>query len=219
LRPKEKPMKHRHVRSSIVVSLSCVLFAFGCASPYRSDQGALYGGLTGAGLGALVGSASGNAGTGAAIGAGVGALSGAAVGGSLDDIEAANRAEIAARTGRPAPVGSVTIPDVISMTRAGVPEEVIATHIRNHGPAQPLQAGDLIALQQQGVSPRVVQALQTPPQQVAGPPGVALIEQPYPVPAPGYWGPHCAYPYPPPYYRHRPYHHRRGAYWGVSIGH
>jgi hypothetical protein len=186
----------------------------GCNSPYRADQGALFGGLTGAGLGALVGSASGNTGAGAAIGAGVGAISGAAVGGSLDEIEAANRAEIAARLGRPAPTGSVTIDDVIAMTRAGVAEEVIVTHIRNHGPASPPQAGDLITLQQQGVSPRVVQALQTAPPQVA-PPGVVVAE-PYPVPAPVYWGPPYPYPYPPPYY-YRPCR-RPGFSWGVAFG-
>src|SRR3954447_21040044 len=67
--------------------------AAGCASPYRSDQGAVLGGLGGAGVGAIVGNAVGNTGAGAAIGAGVGALSGAAIGGSLDDIEARNRAE------------------------------------------------------------------------------------------------------------------------------
>jgi hypothetical protein len=199
----------------LVLAWFCLLPCFGCNSPYRADQGALFGGLTGAGLGALVGSASGNAGAGAAIGAGVGAVSGAAVGGSLDEIEAANRAEIAARLGRPAPTGSVTIDDVIAMTRAGVAEEVIVTHIQNHGPARPPQAGDLIALQQQGVSPRVVQALQTAAPQLAGPPGVVVAE-PYPVPAPVYWGPPYAYPYPPPYY-YRPCR-RPGFHWGVSVG-
>ena len=35
------------------------------------------------------------------IGAGIGALTGSAIGGALDDIEARNRAEIAAQLGRP----------------------------------------------------------------------------------------------------------------------
>jgi hypothetical protein len=199
------------------IGLSCIALSVGCASPYRSDQGALFGGLGGAGLGALIGSASGNTGAGAAIGAGVGAVSGAAVGGALDDIEAQNRAEIAARLGRPAPTGSVTIDDVVAMTRAGVSEEVIVTHIRNHGPARPLQAGDLIVLQQQGVSPRVVQAMQSsPPPQVAAV-GPEVLVEPYPVPAPVYWGPPYAYaPYPPPYYY--PGCRRGGMHWGVSVG-
>ena len=183
----------------------------GCASPYRADQGALFGGLTGAGVGALVGNAVGSTGAGAAIGAGVGALSGAAIGGSLDEIEARNRAEIAARIGRPAPVGTVTMDDVIAMTRSGVSEDVIATYVRNHGMSHPLQASDLIMLQQQGVSPRVVQAMQAPPVQVAQPvvyreyaPGPVIVEGPGPC-----WG---------PYYRHH-YHHRPRVSWGVAFGH
>ncbi len=212
-------MRCPNVTWPVAAGLSCLAFALGCNSPYRADQGALFGGMTGAGLGALVGSATGNAGAGAAIGAGVGAVSGAAVGESLDEIEAANRAEIAARLGRPAPVGSVTIDDVVNMTRAGVAEDVIVTHIRNHGPATPLKANDLILLQQQGISPRVVQALQTAPLPVAAAPGI-VVAQPYPVPAPGYWGPPYGYPYPYPYpppYWNRPWR-GPGMHWGVAVG-
>jgi outer membrane lipoprotein SlyB len=212
---------YRRSTHAFIVALGCLLVASGCNSPYRSDQGALFGGLTGAGLGALVGSASGNAGAGAAIGAGVGAVSGAAVGGSLDEIEASNRAEIAARLGRPAPTGTVTIDDVVAMTRAGVSEDVIVTHVSRHGAARPPQAGDLIVLQQQGVSPRVVQTLQNSgPPAVAGPPGVVVAE-PYPVPAPAYWGPAYPYPYPYVYPYPRPCYYgprRGGVHWGVSVG-
>jgi hypothetical protein len=173
-----------------VVSVSALalfaLAACGCNSPYRSDKGALIGGLGGAGLGAIVGNAVGNTGAGAAIGAGVGALSGAAIGGSLDDI------------------------DVISMTRAGVSEDVMVTFIQSHGMATPLQAQDLIALQQQGVSPRVMQAMQAPP--VAAPQAAAyaapvMVPQPYVVPAPVYYPAPCYYrPYP-----------RRGVSWGIGF--
>jgi hypothetical protein len=201
-------------RRLLLLLVACLPASLGCNSPYRSDQGALFGGLTGAGLGALVGSASGNTGAGAAIGAGVGALSGAAVGGSLDEIEAQNRAEIAARLGRPAPTGSVTINDVVAMTKSGVPEDVILTHIRNHGPAAAPQAGDLIVLQQQGVSPRVVQALQAPPPQAAVAAPVVMAE-PYPYPPPYYYAP-APYYYPPPYY-YRPWG-RPGVSWGVAVG-
>jgi hypothetical protein len=190
--------------------LPCWLWLAGCNSPYRSDQGAVVGGLTGAGLGALVGNSLGNTGAGAAIGAGVGALSGAAVGGSLDEIEARNRAEIEARLGRPAPAGAVTMDDVVAMTRAGVSEEVIVTHVQNHGMAAPLRAGDLIVLQQQKVSPRVVQIMQAPAPAAYAAPGPMIIQEPYMVPPPYYWG-------PPPYpYYYRPYP-RRGVGWGVSI--
>jgi outer membrane lipoprotein SlyB len=191
----------------------CVTLSFGCATATRSDQGAVVGGLTGAGLGALVGNAVGNAGAGAAIGAGVGALSGAAVGGSLDEIEARNQAEIEARLGRPVATGAVTIDDVIAMTRAGVSEEVIVTHIRSRGMVAPLQASDLILLQQQHVSPAIVQAMQAPPPGPAGYPAGAPVV----VPA-GYVAPPVVvapYPYPYPYY-YRPY--RPAVSWGVAVG-
>src|SRR6202795_2818657 len=64
----------------VLAVMSSFVCMSGCASPYRSDQGALLGGLGGAGLGAVVGHAVGNTGAGALIGAGVGALSGAAIG-------------------------------------------------------------------------------------------------------------------------------------------
>src|SRR5208337_5028001 len=123
----------------------------GCESPYHADQGALFGGLLGAGTGAVVGHALGNTGAGAAIGAGVGALSGAAIGAGMDQTEARNRAMIEARPGRPVP-GAVTVPDVVTMTRSGVDEGLIINHIHSHGLAAPLQASDVISLQQQGVS-------------------------------------------------------------------
>ena len=209
-------VRHRFLPACYLLAV-CVLGSLGCASPYRSDQGALVGGLTGAGLGALVGNAVGSTGAGAAIGAGVGALSGAAVGGALDDIEAQNRAEIEARLGRPAP-GAVTTDDVIAMSRAGVSEEIIANHVRSHGLARPLQAADLIFLQQQGVSPGVVAAMQAPP---AVQPVVYQQAQPVLVAAPPpYWGPPPCY-YRPHYHHHHHRHRHRpgGVSWGVSVSH
>lgn len=108
----------------------------------------------------------------------------------------------------------MTTDDVIAMTRAGVSEQVIATHVRNHGMAAPLQAGDLIMLSQQGVSPLVVQAMQAPPvvQPVAYPAPVAapVIVQERFVAGPPYWG----------YYHCHPRHyHRPGVSWGVSVSH
>ena len=91
-------------RFSVTLVLVCGPSLFGlagCQSPYYADRGALTGGLAGAGVGALVGNAVGETAGGAAIGAGIGALTGTAIGGALDDIEARNRAEIAAQMGRP----------------------------------------------------------------------------------------------------------------------
>lgn len=201
-------------RLRIAVAGSCVSVTLlaGCMSPYRSDRGALAGGLAGAGVGALVGNAVGKTGPGAAIGAGVGALSGALIGNGLDEIEARNRAEIEARLGHPIGVGAVSIGDVIEMSRAGVADEVIINHLRSRGFGQPLEAADLIRLQQDGVSSRVVEAMQTPPpiiRAASPPPGPVIIEEHLVAPPPPYWG--------PPYPCYRSWHPRRGVSWGVSL--
>jgi hypothetical protein len=177
----------------LLLGAGLLLFS-GCYSPYRSDRGALAGGVGGAGVGALVGEAVGHPGVGALVGAGVGAVSGAAVGGALDNIEANNRAQIEARLGHAVPAGAVTVGEVVNMTRAGVAEDLMINHIRSHGMAAPLQAQDLIFLQQQAVPTRVVQAMQAPPVVVAQPvPGPPVIVGGYaPVP---YMGPPPPYPY------------------------
>lgn len=189
----------------------------GCASPYHQDRGALFGGLTGAGVGALVGNALGEPLAGAAIGAGVGAMTGAAVGQSLDDIEARNRAEIDARIGRRLAAGSVTVDDVVTMTKSGVDEQVILTHVRVNGSARPLQPADLIYLQNNGVSPAVVQALQQPPIRPASTTQPVIVEEihHYDPWGPPYYGPSFGYYH---HHHHGPRWHRRPRVgWGVSI--
>jgi hypothetical protein len=171
----------------LYVALIASPLAFTGCSSSRADQGALFGGLTGAGVGALVGNAVGHTGAGAAIGAGVGAISGAAVGSSLDDIEAKNKAEIEARLGRPVAAGSVTTGEVIAMTRSGVSDGVIANHIRNNGVAAPLSTDDIILLQENGVSPIVVRAMQNAPlpvqvQTVRAPTQTIIVRERYPGP-------------------------------------
>ena len=189
------------------------LAAVGCRSPYRSDQGALFGGLLGAGTGAIVGNAVGNTGAGAAIGAGVGALTGAAIGDELDHIEAQNRAMIEQQLGRQIAAGAVAMDDVVAMSAAGVDDELIVTHIRAHGVAGPLATEEVIALHKQGVSTRVIKALQEPPRVARAP----VVAQPVPAPViveqhhygPPLWG--------PPRHYHSRHRHHPGVSWGVSV--
>ncbi len=191
---------------ALLLAAAAAFCAPGCNSPYYADRGALYGGLGGAGLGALVGSATGHAGAGAAIGAAAGAITGGAVGGALDDIDAKNRAQIAAQMGRAPAPGAVNVQDVVAMTRAGVQEPLILNHINANGLARPLVANDIIYLQQSGISPAVIDAMQrtkvatVASQQGAvvvpgGPPPV-LVADPY-------------YPY---------YYPRTHVAWGVAVG-
>ncbi len=186
----------RHIfRESSVCVLAALWLAAGCASPTHTDQGALFGGLLGAGTGAIIGHAAGNTAAGAAIGAGVGALSGAAIGAGQDQIEAKNRAAIEQQVGRQM-AGAVHIDDVLAMTRAGVQPELIMNHIRSHGMASPLQAPDLIMLQQQGVDGRVIATMQATP--VPNMPQAVVVQDgsPPPVVVEGYYGrPYWGHPH------------------------
>ncbi len=171
----------------------------------------MIGGLTGAGAGALIGDSVGNAGAGTAIGAGIGALTGAAIGSEMDDMEARNRAMIAQQLGRQVAANAVSMDDVVAMTRSGVDDELVVNHIQIHGTTAPLKATDLIVLQQQGVSTRVIKAMQTPPARPA------VVAQP--VSRPVIVEEHH-YVSPPPYYHRRPRHHcpPSGVSWGMSFG-
>jgi hypothetical protein len=199
--------------SCCALACLCIFTAIGCSLPNYQGRGTAVGALGGAGVGALVGSATGDAGTGALIGAGVGALTGHVVGGALDDVEARNRAEIAASMGRPVAAGAATPAEVVAMSRAGVNPQLITNYINSSGVAEPPSAQDVIYLSQQGVAPEVIQAMQAPRVAQASavivpgpPPGPVVIEQAYYGPPPCY-GPPC---YP---------HHHRGPRvgWGVSF--
>ncbi len=196
-----------------------VLVVVGCRSPYYQDRGTGAGALGGAGVGALIGSASGNAGTGALIGAGVGALTGNVVGASLDEMEARNRAQIAASMGRPVATGAATPAEVVAMSRAGVDPQLITNYINTSGVAQPITAQDVIDLHQQGVPPAVIQAMQTPRVMPAAatvvvppPPGPVVVEEVV------YGSPGC---YPPPHfhYYHGPPHRHPRVGGGISFSH
>src|SRR5687767_11100244 len=151
----------------------CLLSA-GCRSPYYGDRGALVGGLTGAAIGGAIGEDSGNALPGALIGSAVGAVTGGAIGDSIDADLARSKAEVEARMGRQMS-GAVSPDDVVAMTRAGLSEDVIATHIRANGVAQVPQVNDLIYLRNQGVGDYVIKAMQQAP-----PAGAAVAYGPVP---------------------------------------
>lgn len=203
----------------VIVTLAALS---GCRSPYYGDRGALLGGATGAAIGAAVGEDSGNAVPAAILGAGIGAITGGTIGDSIDADMARSRAEIEARMGRQMS-GAVTPQDVIAMSQAGLSEDVIATHIRANGVAQPPGVNDLIYLRNQGVGDHVIQTLQQTPPRSAGavyasappPGGPVIVEHHY-----GY-GPVYAPPCGPSFHFGHHHHHRRhhhpGVRWGFSF--
>ena len=114
--------------------------------------------------------------------------------------------------------GAVTVPDVVAMTQAGLSDDVIVTHIRASGVAQPLGVNELIHLRNMGVRDTVINAMQQTPPRTAqmGQPAVAYPAYAAPpvVVAPYY--PVYVPPPPPPAYFH--YHRHRGRMgWGFSV--
>ncbi len=202
----------KSVLGALLLAAACTA---GCASPYYADRGAGLGALAGAGAGAIIGNQSGNAAEGALIGAALGGITGAAAGSAMDEIEARNRAEIAAHLGRDLPPGGVAVEDIVAMTRSGVPSSVIASHVRTVGMARDMQPNDFIHMNSQGVSEEVMQAAQQSPPRVAAasaPPQVVYTTPP-PVIVEEHWG-------PPVYYHHwgpRRYRRRPGMSWGFTI--
>lgn len=197
------------------LAILTALVAGGCNSPYHADRGALFGGLLGAGTGAIVGDALGNTGAGAAIGAGVGALTGAAIGQGMDEVEANNRAMIAAQLGREVRGGTASIDDIVMMTEAGVDDELIINHVRANGVTRVPGPHELVMLKNQGVSAQVVRAMQEPPP-APRTETVVIERQPPPVIVEEYhYGPSW-YDSPHYRYRHRPRPSPRVG-WGVSF--
>lgn len=198
-------------RFSLLALMLAATAAAGCKSPYHSDQlagtGAVVGGMAGAAL------SKSHPLAGAATGAIIGAVTGEVVGEAMDESEARNQALFQARLGRQM-TGTVSHHDIIAMSQAGLGDQVIITHIRNHGVVQTPSAADLVALKQSGVSDPVLAAMQMPPP-ASGPP-VVYGPGPQPVVVREYWG-------PPRYYRDPwygpPCHGGPGPRvgWGVSV--
>ena len=194
-----------------------VLFSgVGCQTPYHQNQNrndlALFGGLTGAGIGAALSNGNSNTGENAVIGAALGALTGAAIGNQADEIEARNQVLFQQHLGRQL-AGATTMKDVVSLSQAGLSDDVIRTHIARHGVSRQLSTQNLIAMKQQGVSDAVIQAMQAPPvvDVVSASDAPVIVEEHY----------HAGPPFPWFHYRH---HHRPRCYprtpgfnWGVSF--
>jgi hypothetical protein len=163
-----------HVAAALALALA---IPAGCRSPYYADRGAGVGAIGGAGVGALVGNAVGDTAAGALIGAGVGALGGAAVGSAIDDVQAQNRAEIAAQLGRQVQPGAATMEEVVAMSQQGIQPVLIQNYVRTSGMSRPLTAADVIYLHNSGVATEVIQTMQTPPAPAAAPAPV-IVQRP-----------------------------------------
>ena len=194
------------------------LFLAGCANMNNTQSGALAGTGLGAVAGAIVGEATGHPGAGALIGAATGAAAGGLIGNAEDAKEEKNAAIAQAQHEQvvsQAMANAVKESDVVTMTRSGVGDDVIITALRTRGCLWDGTPDAVIRLKHEGVSDRVITAMQTTglhAAPAAGAPGPYYYPPPPPVGGgvvvvgPGYYGPR--YWGPRPYYYGRPYYRR-----------
>lgn len=180
--------------------------------PQQARGLGLLGGLAGAGIGAAIGEDDGDALPGALIGGAIGALGGTAIGDGMD--RDYRRQQAYAQAQQYQRSQAVTLTDVASMAQAGLSEDVIITQINSRGLSRSLTTDDLIALKRQGVSDRVLNAMQrlshSAPAAAAQPTPVVVEEHYYTPPRyypPPYWHHHRRYHYHP---RH---HHSRAGFF------
>jgi uncharacterized protein YcfJ len=205
------------MKSAQAVILAAILGTglTGCANMNNTQSGALAGTGLGAVAGAVIGEASGHPGAGALIGAATGAVAGGLVGNSEDKKEQQDAAVAQAQyqsARNQAIAKAVTEVDVVTMTRNSVGEDVIINSLRTRGCLWDASPDAVIRLKHEGVSDRVITAMQNTGMHmpVAGgavpPPGYYPPPPPPPVGGvvvvgPGYYGPR-------PYWYGRPYYRR-----------
>lgn len=167
------------------VCLPLVLLS-GCQGfgPHTAAGGAI-GTAAGSLIGASIGSREGKAAEGALIGALTGATAGSVLGNQVDQEEARIEAQFQ-EAAWAAEQRALSFNQVIELSRSGLSDDVIVNQIRSSGIDRLPDTQDLIWLKNEGVSDRVIAALQQPPrpQTVPVPVPVAPFPECYPGPGP-----------------------------------
>ncbi len=148
------------VKALLLLSL---LFVTGCATTGWSDtqKGAGVGAAAGAGLGAIIGHQSGETAAGALLGAATGGLAGALIGDAMGRNQQTPPSH-AQRSPDVQPYTTemlLTTEDVVSLSEAGVNDEVVIAKIRSSHSVFDLSADEIITLREAGVSDRVITAM------------------------------------------------------------
>lgn len=148
---------------SLVLCAGLILLGAGCqTNKSRVAEGSVIGGILGAAAGAGIGSLSGNAGAGAGIGAAVGVISGGLIGSQIEKPSQGNQAAAgqganATAVGNP---NQMSIQQIAELSKQGAHEDVIIDKIRLSNSKFRLSAEDLNYLRQEGVSQKVIDAMQ-----------------------------------------------------------
>jgi uncharacterized protein YcfJ len=143
---------------ALLFCLCFIVFSFGCQNTKtRAVEGGVIGGVLGAAAGGIIGHQMHRGAEGAGIGAAAGALTGALIGGQIE-----KPGQAAQNTGQSQAVNpnQLTIQQVVELAKQGVDENVIIDKIRLSNSQFNLTAADISYLKEQGVSQRVIDAMQ-----------------------------------------------------------
>lgn len=181
------------MKKTICWMAALLLGSTGCSTMNNTERGAVAGGVLGGLAGTAIGAMSGNAGAGAAIGAGSGAILGG-LAGNAEDRQERREAAWAARN-------ALSLNDVVQMSQRQIDDQLIINQIHSSSTVFNLSGQDVIYLRDQGVSQRVISALQAHrgPYRVVRPAGSVVIVDP-PPPPPVSFGIGVGYVYP--HHRH-----------------
>jgi len=142
----------------LIVCLSLAMLTMGCESnKSRVAEGAVIGGLLGGAAGGIIGHQSGHGGEGAGIGIAAGALAGALIGSQIEKRKADPNYAAANPGANP---NQMSIQQIIDLSKQGAHEDVIVDKIRLTGSKYSLSQQDIDYLKQQGVSQKVISAMQ-----------------------------------------------------------
>ena len=140
-----------------LVLFSCVsllALAAGCESnKTRIAEGSVIGGVVGAAAGGIIGHQMGRGAEGAVIGATAGAAGGALIGAQIEKPEK-KEAVVEPAT------AALTVSEVVDMSKQGVSESIILDKIKSTNSKFTLTQQDIDYLKKQGVSQKVIDAMQ-----------------------------------------------------------
>jgi len=136
--------------TSLLAVLTFALAIFGCqTNKTRVAEGAGIGGLVGATAGGIIGHQSGHGVGGALIGGVIGAAGGAAVGSQIEKPQA--------KTQGPT---RLSMDNIVEFSKQGISSDEIISKIKATNSKYVLTAEDIDYLRKQGVSQRVIEAMQ-----------------------------------------------------------
>lgn len=146
---------------SLLLCFSFIIFGLGCQNTKtRAVEGGVIGGVLGAAAGGIIGHQMHRGAEGAAIGAAAGAIGGALIGAQIEKPGAGQPAGTNQAQQQAVNPNQMTTQQVIDLTKQGVNEDVIIDKMRLSNSKFSLTPDDISVLKQQGVSQKVIDAMQ-----------------------------------------------------------